>query len=866
VDNERSLTDIIQNNLCNTNKILLIKSEQEEISISYEQLYQKASEFLFQLQDWGIRPGDELIISIEDNELFLYVFWACLLGKIIAVPVNAGTNNENKLKIIKIWLGLCNPHFIANQKVIDNLEKFTIEKNIDITDILKKRAFPVNNIQEMSPRGDVFQASPDDIAFIQFSSGSTGDPKGVTLTHKNLVANITAIIKAAQITLEDSSLSWLPLTHDMGLIGFHLGSLALGINQYIMPAGLFIRYPMLWLSKASQHKATILSSPNFGYKYFLSFFKTNITRDWNLSQVRLIFNGAEPISSQLCNDFLSEMGKYGLKKNVMFPVYGLAEASLAVTFPPPEEELVSVHLNRSSLKIGAQAEEVEEEGNSSITFVDVGYPVDDCLVKICNTDNHLLDNGVIGQIHIKGTNVTSGYYNNMNASAQVISSDGWLNTGDLGFIRNGRLVITGRAKDVIFVNGQNYYPHDIERIAAEVDGVELGEVAAFGVPNAEQQNEDIILVVQYKKEIEKFLLLSLALKKYINQQIGLEVREIIPAKKIPKTTSGKLMRFKLKEMYQNGDFSIVLQEIDKLTDEYFKSKNLNQSKNIIEDQLLKLLIGLIKDEDVSIYDNFLEMSCNSLILTSFCAQIETENIAKISVMDLFSYPSIQKLAEFISMGVEKSRNSISYLQLKLPVNYFNKEDSFGKPNEGSVFFFKLPYDLVNDLKTVSHIEKISIEEILLVLFVYQLAEIAEHKEVAVQTILNKQNQVAMVIVNFDGIQEIGELFQLIHSKFQDSNAYTYSLNNIRKINLRKDPFSIIPFFYKESLILGEFDFLHVYDISCGILETNNMIELFFEFNTERLNREKIEEYIRAYIQLIYAVDTTYQTKIKEIAG
>lgn len=865
MDNYQSLVEILQNN--NSKRIIHIKNEQEETSVTYQQLYQNACGVLFQLQSWGIKPDDELIMAIEDNEVFLNVFWACLLGKIIAVPVTASTNNENKLKILKIWMTLKRPYLITTQKLLNDLKKLICEKQINnIIDTFRYRVFLVDNIKETFSRGNIYDVARDDIAFIQFSSGSTGDPKGVVLTHHNLLTNINAIIKCAAITLEDSALSWLPLTHDMGLIGFHLTPLVLGINQYLLPTSLFMRHPMLWLTKANQHKVTLLSSPNFGYKYFLSFFKPEMVKDWDLSHIRLIFNGGEPISSRLCNDFLDILEQYGLKKQAMFPVYGLAEASLAVTFPPPEEELISVHLNREKLNIGDFAREVEQENSDGITFVDLGYPVAGCSIRICDADNQVLGNDRIGYIQIKGANVTSGYYNNDQVSTETISQDGWLNTGDLGFIRNGRLVVTGRAKDIIFINGQNYYSHDIERIAQEVGGVELGGVAAFGVPDAQQQNEAIILAVLFKKEVEKFLPLAINLKRQIFKEIGLDVKAVIPVKKIPKTTSGKIMRFKLKEMYLEGHFNATLQVMNRLLDKHYLSETPKLSGGLIEEQLFKILANLLGDQSIGIDENFLEIGCNSLLLSSFCHQIESANIARVSIVDLFSYPSIKKLAEFITSGKPNNHSSISSLQIKLSQDYFEIDNDFNKSKNEAVYLYKMPPKLLNTIVSASKTEKVEPIEILLSLFIYHLFKIAIQDEIAIQTMIHDKDQVCAMTINLENVHEIAELFQIIHSKYESNSVYTYSLPNVSSITMNKERFSIVPFFYNEALLRDRFDLLHIFDITLGILKTNNSIELLFDYNKERLNHKKIEELIHNYILSLHAIGSKYEAIHGVMAG
>jgi acyl-CoA synthetase (AMP-forming)/AMP-acid ligase II len=223
---------------------------------------------------------------------------------------------------------------------------------------------------------------------VQFSSGSTGNPKGVILTHKNLIANIKAISKASSYFENDSKLSWMPITHDMGLIGFHLCPLFLGMNHYLIPTNLFIRRPSLWLEKASQHKVSILCSPNFGYQYLLKHYDESFDYKWNLSHVRIIYNGAEPISEGICHDFLNALSCYGLNKTSMCPVYGLAEASVAVSISKIDKEVISVNVDRNNLTVGSTITN-NLGSESSISFINVGVAIDNCSLRITDVEGKL---------------------------------------------------------------------------------------------------------------------------------------------------------------------------------------------------------------------------------------------------------------------------------------------------------------------------------------------------------------------------------------------------------------------------------------------------------------------------------------------
>jgi acyl-CoA synthetase (AMP-forming)/AMP-acid ligase II len=564
----RNLVEVIQGNREETARgITFVEGDEEEQFISYSRLYKKALNFLFHLQSKGLKPGDELVFQIDDNLNFILTFWACLLGHIIPVPVTTAVNDRFRAKLFSIWESLNNPYLITVKKHLEKLELFAAKDNPDkMFNPIKTKAILLDDIKESADgnKGEIYYPEETDIAFIQFSSGSTSQSKGVILTHKNLMTNINAMIKGTMLCGErDRSLSWMPLTHDMGLIGFHLTISTARVHHLIMPTILFIRYPSLWLKKISQEKITITSSPNFGYKHLLRFFDIKKMPGLDLSSLRLIFNGAEPISLELSNQFLDEMAPLGLKKHTMFPVYGLAEASLAVSFPVPGQTMKPVYVDRNSVHFNQKIKELEKD--KGLSFVEVGTPVDDCYLKIADDNGREVGDRVVGHILIKGDNVTSGYYNNREATKQVINADGWLDTGDLGFLRDGCLVITGRVKDTIFANGHTYFAHDIEYAAEDLPGFKINRTAVVGVFNRQMQMDEIICFVLFrKKDMNEFLTLTLELKKWVVKKVGVGMSLVIPVKQIPITTSGKIQRYKLKEAYLKGEFDPVLKEMAEL--------------------------------------------------------------------------------------------------------------------------------------------------------------------------------------------------------------------------------------------------------------------------------------------------------------
>jgi len=648
----QTLADVIKERSALTQQgIMFIEGDERESFLSYRDMYEEAVGFLGFLQHQGVMPNDEVLFQIDDNRKFSIAFWACILGGMIPVPVSIGNNKEHISKMFKIWDILNRPYLLATSKTYDNLDKF-IQKQCESVHwaTIQSRAFIIDESVTFPLSSPTRTPNPQDIAFIQFSSGSTGDPKGVILTHSNLLHNTYALIKAMNLRTEDRLLQWMPLTHDMGLIFNHIAPYVAGVDQYMLPTNLFIRHPELWIKKASQHRITHLSSPNFGYNYFLTFFKPEKAIGWDLSQVRVIVNGAEPISTQLCETFHETLAPYGLSKTAMLPAYGMAEGSVGVSFSGIEDGMVTVYLDREHLNTGEKVVEVEEGTPNCVSFVEVGTAIDYCEIRITG-ENHLqVDEGIIGNIHIKGLNVTRGYYNNEEATSKVILQDGWLNTGDLGFMRQGKLVITGRAKDIIFVNSQNVYPHDIERVAEEVDGIGVGRVVACGVRKPSSQEEDIVLFVVSKRSLEKFIPIAASVRQHLLVAAGWDVREVVPIKQLPKTTSGKVQRYKLARLFEDGEYAEVIAELKAITAEkkMEKAQSPAYTQGEVERFLMQLFEEALLRESIGRDDSYFDVGASSLLLTQIIGKIEVKFGMPLSITDMFTYPTIARLAAFIA--------------------------------------------------------------------------------------------------------------------------------------------------------------------------------------------------------------------------
>lgn len=651
--NFSTLSDALIDRRSSKRTIHYIEGENNERELPFAELHSRALGLLQHFQSSGADPGSEMILLLDSNAQFIDAFWACMLGNIIAIPLASGATDEHKLKFFRVLAKLKQPHLCTDQKIFARLSAFAASNALH-TEIARIKSGTVflDHIDDISRPGRSHAAKPDDIAFVQYSSGSTSEPKGVALTHRNLLTNIAAIAHGIELTDTDVGLSWMPLTHDMGLIGFHLTPFIMNITHHLISTSVFVRHPQLWLTLASAKKATVLCSPNFGYRHFLKTFNSDKSSALDLRHVRILFNGAEPISVSLCEEFLTAMAPYGLRASAMFPVYGLAEASLAATFPKPSEGYATITVNRDALSVGKAVAITAASDPRAVTLMLVGHPVQGCDLRIAGDSNTALPDGSVGHVEIRGANVTSGYYHDPASTQTLISAGGWLDTGDLGFLSDRGLAITGRAKEILFVSGQNYYPHDLEAVIEKHAGLEPGKAAICGVRPEHAATDEVLAFVLYRGELRDFLHIVKRVRKCINEHIGIVVSHVIPVARIPKTTSGKIQRFLLAESYQKGEYSEILAKLHGFTAELAEAAPEAHSE--VEKNLKEICNAFLKDKPLGVHDNIFELGTSSLTLAQIYQRIEALYPGQLEVTDFFDYPTIAELARYLEGRLQAS--------------------------------------------------------------------------------------------------------------------------------------------------------------------------------------------------------------------
>ena len=641
-----TLVDMLEINRGVDRSVTYVGGENTERRILYKDVYARALGILYHLQATGARRGDKMIIFLNNNEQFLDGFWAAICGGIAPVPLAVGISDEHRHKLFRVARKLGDPLLYTDAKTLERLEILAGEVGeSDLFARLKSRTFLVESITDISKAGKLVRPAPDDLAFIQFSSGSTSEPKGVMLTHGNLMANTKGVTTVAKFTDQDISISWMPLTHDMGLIGFYLMQFAARVHINLMPTELFVRRPLLWLQLAARKRATVTSSPNFGYRHFLKVLGERRLEDIDLSCIRSIYNGAEPISVALCNEFMNALAYTGLKRHAMFPVYGLAEACLAVAFPPVETDYRWIRINRHRLTVGTPIELNPPEARDTLEVMCVGHVVPNTELLIADGARVGLPDEKVGHILIRGASVTRGYFGDPEANAAAIDASGWLDTGDLGVIHEASLYIVGRSKEIIFVNGQNYYPYDLENIAQRAPGLDLNKVVVAGVAKPGSQVEELVVFVLHRGDMAEFVPTANAVGRLINEHTGLEVAQVIPTQRIPKTTSGKVQRHLLEQAYVEGEFDAELAELKTLREA--RGGSDREAGAGLESRLQGLCETALPGKKIDVSDNLFEIGASSLKLIEIHESIERDFPGLIDLTELFDYPTIAQLAKHL---------------------------------------------------------------------------------------------------------------------------------------------------------------------------------------------------------------------------
>ena len=388
----------------------------------------------------------------------------------------------------------------------------------------------------------------DAVAVLQFTSGSTADPKGVVLPNRTICANLDAVASGAKLDpASDVLVSWLPLYHDMGLVGFLMLPMTTGTPLVLGAPQDFLAAPLRWMEWISRHRGTATAGPNFAYVLATRALRT--ASDLDLSSLRVALNGAEPVDPDSVEKFVAEAGRHGMDPGAVFPAFGMAEVMIGGAFQEPGLGLRTDVVDRRVLETERYAAPVDGVADGARRLALLGRPLPGLEFRICDPETgELRREREVGELQIRGTSVTPGYFGNAEATAAMFAEGGWLRTGDLAYLLDGELVVCGRIKDVIIVGGRNVFPEDVEKAVATVDGVRAGNVIAFGV-EGRRGKEGLIVVAESKGADVEACRRTVAER--VREAVGLPAREVVLVAPgtLPKTSSGKLQRSLCKQRY-----------------------------------------------------------------------------------------------------------------------------------------------------------------------------------------------------------------------------------------------------------------------------------------------------------------------------
>jgi len=538
------------------------RSVEGETSFSYTAVERMTARFGGALQALGLRKGDRIALVLPNNDDFVLCFLGAIRAGIVPVPIYP----PMALGALQAYLDNTR-HIVAKSGARALVTTSKIKRLLGTVqgacpDL--EQVVAIEGIRESTEPLKAEKITLEDVAFLQFTSGSTSRPKGVTLSHSNLAANIKCIMEdGLRMVPEDIAVSWLPLYHDMGLIGFVLAPIYNCVPVVFLPALLFLKRPVTWFQAFQRYDGSTAYAPNFAYALCVKRIKEADLNGLDLSRWRVAGCGAEPIRPETLEAFAQAFARIGFKKEALLPSYGMAESSLAISFSELHEGMKTLSVHGSELWETGRARVVPETDDDSIRLVSCGREFPAHKVRIFAPDDVTsaspLPEGTVGEVRLSGPSIMRGYWEDSERTRDAFAGP-FLKTGDLGFLHDGHVFICGRSKEVVIVNGRNYYPQDMEWEASKVTGVRKGNVVAFGARDpsgVERDRERVVLAfeVQDAERLGHASALLAEVRKSVQEGIGLTLDDVValPPGALPKTSSGKLQRAKTRELYETGE-------------------------------------------------------------------------------------------------------------------------------------------------------------------------------------------------------------------------------------------------------------------------------------------------------------------------
>lgn len=623
---------------------------------SYPQLFHTAQQLAGRLTAKGFLPGDRVVFQLESSEQIVPSFWACQWGGFVpavaAVPTGAGDSRPvaaladlcRRLKprgiVTSVELGE-RAHWVANSSGIPSL---TFEEISSPSD-------DASSHSEVKPN----DVSPDAVALLSLTSGSTGAMKCIELTHRNLISRAIGANRSGRHSRTDVTLNWLPFDHIGTMSDWHIRCALIGCEMIFAPKEAGLAQPLRWIDWLSEDHATHSWAPNFAYAMVADAVKKLTgsldARAWDLSRVEGLLTAGETVSSEVVARFVEALAPFGLRARSIRPAFGMAETGSGITYRIAADDELPRTRTIERAAMGASIVEATERRPGTQTVVSLGPPIDGVMLRIVDEAGQPLPEKRLGQLHVRGSAVARGYFDDPIAN-QAFRDDGWFDTGDLGFLADGELYLTGRAKDTIIVNGANYYCAELEAIVEGIDGVEPSFAVACTLASEGETERLAVLVSARADSPTERVRLQRAIRRRLVEQSGLSpsVVLIVPKSAIPKTAIGKLQRRQLAESLAAGAFAseIAQAEAELAAADAAEATVVPQSQR--QAQVAAIWRETLGRAVVGLDQNVFELGASSLLLAQLHARIEQAFERTISIVDMFKYPTVRTLAEFLGDG------------------------------------------------------------------------------------------------------------------------------------------------------------------------------------------------------------------------
>jgi amino acid adenylation domain-containing protein len=606
-------------------ELISIQLGGSEVVQTYAQIWERATRILGGLRELGLQPGNAVILQLDLSQDFAPAIWSCFMGGFIPLPVPVASNyqaqNQSLTRLHHAWQLLDCPVILTASKLAPQVHTALAlynEENVSVA--------TVEVLEAHRPDVRLHQNEPEDTGLFLLSSGTTGKPKLVTFSGSTIVSRLLNGKSDLVQPQKNTFLSWLPLAHIGGLktilprLDFH--------KKIHVPTEFILKNPLLWLNLCEKYGVTHASATNFLLGLVIEQLNKKTELCWDLSSIKHIYMGAEMIGARTVATFLKLLAPHGLRPDVICPSYGLSECG----------------------PIAGSDQFVLTATSNDDRFVEIGKPTPGHSIRIVDEDDHLLEEGQVGSIQVIGPTMTSGYYQSPELNQESFTSDGWLNTGDRGLLKNGRLTISGRDRDIVIINALNYPSLDIELVVEEVEGVEPSYTAAVATRTPTSDTDELVIFFHTFFSDEKILAKLLKrIRRTIVSKFGVNPTYLIPIERevIPRTATGKMQKKQLLQRFEAGEFDSIAEQTDKLIqhdrEEGFVAPNTSIERQVAE--IWREVLGL---ERVGIHDNFFDLGGHSLLAMQMIARVRDGLGVEVPLRALFEGPTVAELARRVA--------------------------------------------------------------------------------------------------------------------------------------------------------------------------------------------------------------------------